>query len=110
MTQAIGLPKPTLPSEPSCGSLGGRGNSARPSPAHPMFLQSAPWEASSFPGSCGVSSPAWLEVLGRRTGEEEALPGISISQGKGEVTAVRAMISKCWTGDGLPLHPLSRSL
>lgn len=72
---------------------------ARPSPTCPLFSELAPWEASPFPGSCTVSSPAWLELLGEEQREEEVLPDIYISQGKREVTAVRAVVSKRWTGD-----------
>lgn len=93
--------QPSSPSPSPAAEAWVAGDGARLSLTRPVFLSSAPWDALTFPGSGAVLSPAWLELLGRRT-RKETLLAVSVSLGE-EVAAVRAMVSACWAGAGHPL-------
>lgn len=105
MTHPVGFSKPTWPSKP--GRQGGT--------AQDPALRT-PWSSSQHRGGPRPSQAAvWcplqlgLSCLGVGRKEEEALPGIYVSQGKGDAAAVGAMVSTCWTGDWRHLHPASSS-
>lgn len=88
------------------------GHGARPSPAHPTVLESAPWGGPRL-SQASVPHPLQLGLsrLGEGRNEEEALPGIYVSQGKGAAAAVGgAMVSTCWLAMGcVCLLPASRA-
>lgn len=80
----------------SCGSLGGKGEWHKPHLYGLVFLLlvPSPWAAWLFPGSCVGSSPE----LGRSVSGGDWACVYTIL-GQGEVTAVQAVVSKCWTRD-----------
>lgn len=72
------------------------GNGTSPVAVRLVFSPSvpSPWAAWPFPGSCVGSSPE----LGRSVRGGDSVCVYKFL-GQGEVTAVQAVISKCWTKD-----------
>lgn len=112
MTHSVGFSKLTWPSKPSCGIPGGRGSWRKTQPRAPHGARVG---AVGGPHLSQAAAPHPLQLglsrLGEGHNEEEALPGIYVSQGKGAAAAVGgAMVSTCWLAMGcVCLLPASRA-